>query len=325
MPGLNGAYTAYSEVQTMADEINSILGKESQYTKVGMGVTKRILKAVANYSSPIDAYYYAETTLNRNSLNKPFVEKYKKFYDDNYAAYTQFGEIISNALEEKIKPEEAFAQLEAYKGEEGVNSVFVDYYKFALAYELGQDEKTQLEFLRDLEASAEASGEDYGWLYYQPLALALYDSGEYEQAIVYLDKIISRNTSDYAASDLKMRAQVSLGDTEAAGKTVEKFKSVYENSEVQYYSDLIQVEYLRATGKYDEAKVLCVEAINREEIPQTNAMVNLIFFLIKNHFLMSRLLILKKQVNRTAGLKHIGIKVLRRNIMQTSLLPALTE
>lgn len=178
-----------------------------------------------------------------------------------------------------MKPETAFEKIEALRGTEGIKDVFVDYYKYALAYELSEPVEVQLEMLRDLEKSAEKSGEDYGWLYYQPLAQALYDSGEYEQAIVYLDKIISRNTSDYAASDLKMRAQVSLGDTEAAGKTVEKFKSVYENSEVQYYSDLIQVEYLRATGKYDEAKVLCVEAINREEIPQTNAMVNLIFFL----------------------------------------------
>lgn len=294
------AYEAYSDVSEAADQfntyVNQIFGTNIEYIKKGEGIGKRLVTAVANYYSPIDAYYYAETTLNRNSLNKPFVEKYKKFYDDNYAAYTQFGEIISNALEEKIKPEEAFAQLEAYKGEEGVNSVFVDYYKFALAYELGQDEKTQLEFLRDLEASAEASGEDYGWIYCLTLAQALYDTGSYDETIEYADKIIGTNKSSYEAYLLKMNSQLQLGQKEDAGKTVAEFKEYNGISELSYFADLLEIQYLRSTGEYDKAQALCLEAVAKHEtVPETNGVINLIYS-------MENKLLTTSELNRQSAL-----------------------
>jgi len=276
------AYEAYSDVSEAANQfntyVNQIFGTNYEFIKSGEGVGKRLVTAVANYYSPIDAYYFAENTLSKASLNKPFVEEYRKYYDDNYAAYTQFGEIISNALEEKIKPEEAFAKLDEFKGKEGVNSVFVDYYKFALAYELGQDTETQLGFLRDLEASAEASGDDYGWIYYLTLAQALYDTGSYDEAIKYADKITETNKSSYDAYLLKMKAQLQLGKKDGAGKTVEEFKKYNGISELSYFSDLLEIQYLRAAGEYDRARALCLEAVAKHEaVPETNGVINLIY------------------------------------------------
>ena len=81
-----GAYTAYADVQTMADEINAIIGTESQYTKVGMGVNKRIINAVANYSSPIDAYYVAQNMLTGVNVDElGFIKKYKAVCDEHDA------------------------------------------------------------------------------------------------------------------------------------------------------------------------------------------------------------------------------------------------
>lgn len=276
------AYEAYSDVSEAANQfntyVNQIFGSNYQLIKTGEGVGKRLVTAVANYYSPIDAYYFAENTLSKASLEKPFVEQYKKYYEDNYAAYTQFGETISNALEDKIKAEKAYAELDAFKGKEGINDVFVDYYKFALAYELGEDTKTQLVFLRDLEASAEASGEDYGWIYHLTLAQALYDTGSYDEAIKYADKITATNKSNYDAYLLKMKAQLQLGKKDEAGKTVEEFKKYNGISELSYFSDLLEIQYLRATGEYDKAKALCVDAVAKHEtVPETNGIINLVY------------------------------------------------
>ena len=276
------AYEAYADVSEAATQFNTyanqLFGTNYQLIRTGEGVGKRLVEAVANHYSPIDAYYFAENTLSKESLNKPFVEKYRKFYDDNYAAYMQFGETISNALEEKISAEKAFAELDSFKGKEDINDVFVNYYKFALAYELGEDAKTQLVFLRELEASAEASGDDYGWIYYLTLAQALYDTGSYEEAAEYADKILETNKTSYDAAFLKMKSQLQLGDKKAAGKTVAEFKEYSGISELSYFSDLLEIQYLRITGDYKKASALCLEAVAKHEtVPETNGIINLIY------------------------------------------------
>lgn len=276
------AYEVYTDVSEASAQFNSyvnqIFGTNYQFTKTGEGVSKRLVNAVANYYSPIDAYYYAQSALSSTALEQPFMENYAKMYNDNYTAYMQMGETISNALEGKTEIAEVLAEIEGYKGTEGMNDVFVDYYKFAIAYELGEDEQAQLELLRELEASAKASGEDYGWIYYLPLAQALYDTGDAEKAIEYLDKIIASNKSSYDAYLLKMKAQLSIGDAEGAAATVEEFKEYNGFGELTYFADLLEIQYLRVTGKYDEAKALCVEAMAAQEsVSETNGMINLIY------------------------------------------------
>lgn len=281
------AYEVYCDAGNAVTQFNSYMNQifsasdetsGFNYVMAGEGVNKRLINAVANYYSPIDAYYYAQKTLSSTALNRPFMEKYSKTYNENYEAYMLMSETFNKALEGKIKIDEVLETLEAFKGTEGINDVYVDYYKFAIAYELGEGAETQLELLRELEKSAEASGEDFGWIYYQALAQALYDTGEYAQAVEYLDKIINTNKSSYDAYLLKMKSQLKLGETDEAEKTVAEFRKTNDLSELSYFADLLEVQYLRITGKYDEAQALCVEAIAAiESVPETNAMINLVY------------------------------------------------
>lgn len=276
------AYEAYSQAGEQSTQFNSYInqlsGTEYQIITTGEGVNKRLVNAVANYYSPIDAYYFAQKVLGAESLEKPFMEEYANMYNDNYNAYMQMGETISKALEGETETSDILAELEAFRGVEGINSVFVDYYKFAVAYELGEPNEVQLELIRNLEASAEKSGKDYGWIYYLPLAQALYDNGDSNGAIEYLDKIIASNKSSYDAYLLKMKAQLNSGDAEGAAATVEEFKEFNGEGELTYFSDILEIQYLRCIGKYDEAKAFCVEAAAaHESVPETNGMINLIY------------------------------------------------
>jgi len=271
-----GAYTAYADVQTMADEINSILGMESQYTKVGMGVNKRIINAVANYSSPIDAYYVAQNMLGSTKVGElGFVKKYKAVSEEHDATFDLIEETLNKAYDEKPDAEKIYAELDSFKGKEGVTDLYIDFYKFAVADLLKSDVNYQVEILKDLEESALATGKDYGWIYYQPMAETLAAAGKGEEAVEYLEKIISNDTSKYDAYSLKMDIELDSGNKDAASKTLAEFKVNNEETETAY---MLEIVYLRRTAQQDKAKTLCLEAIESyESIPELHRQLALVY------------------------------------------------
>ena len=270
------AYTAYADVQTMADEINSILGKESQFTKIGMGVNKRIINAVANYSSPIDAYYVAQrviTTANVDELG--FMKKYKAVCDEHDATFDQIEETLNKAYDENPDAEAIYAELDTFKAMEGVTPLYVDFYKFAVADLLESDLETQVAMLEDLEKACLATGKDYNWLYCQPMAETLCAAGRGEEAIKYIDLLIKNDTSRYDAYALKMDVQLDSGNKDAASKTLAEFKVNNEETETAY---LLEIEFLRRTGEQEKAKTLCLEALELyESIPELSRQLALIY------------------------------------------------
>lgn len=270
------AYTAYADVQTMADEINSILGQESQYTKVGMGVNKRIINAVANYSSPIDAYYVAQNLLGSTEVNKlGFMKKYKAVSEEHDATFDLIEETLNKAYDETPDAEKIYAELDSFKGKEGVTDLYIDFYKFAVADLLESDVNYQVDVLKDLEAAALATGKDYGWLYYQPMAETLAAADRDEEAVEYLSKIIEKDTSKYDAYKLKMDIELDMGNKDAASKTLAEFKVNNEETETAY---MLEIVYLRRTAQQDKAKTLCLEALEvYESIPELNRQLALVY------------------------------------------------
>lgn len=269
-----GAYTAYADVQTMADEINAIIGKESAYTKVGTGVSKRIINAVANYSSPIDAYYVAQNMLG-NADELGFMKKYKAVCDEHDATFDLIEETLNKAYDENPDADKIYAELDAFKGQEGVTDLYIDFYKFAVADLLGSDIEVQISMLKDLEKACLATGKDYTWLYCQPMAEALCAAGKGTEAIGYLDLIIENDTSKYDAYALRMDVQLDSGDKDAASKTLAEFKVNNEQTETAY---MLEIQYLRRTGEQDKAKTLCLEALEvYESVPELSRQLALIY------------------------------------------------
>ena len=271
-----GAYTAYADVQTMADEINSILGMESQYTKVGMGVNKRIINAVANYSSPIDAYYVAQNMFGSTKTDElGFMKQYKAVSKEHDATFDLIEETLNKAYDENPDAEKIYAELDSFKGKEGVTDVYIDFYKFAVADLLKSDVNVQVEILKDLEKSALATGKDYGWIYYQPMAETLAAAGRGEEAIEYLSTIIENDTSKYDAYSLKMDIELDSGNKDAASKTLAEFKVNNEDAETAY---MLEIVYLRRTAQQDKAKPLCHDALETfGSIPELHRQLALIY------------------------------------------------
>lgn len=284
-------YNDYVESVESLNVINDSLNKvfeteERAYVSPGLGIRKKMIKVVANCYSPLDAYYYATGFLSEKEMAMPFMKDYTRIYNDFQNTYSVVEETFNRAFENETDYKTILAEMDSHKGKEGVNEVFLNYHKYVIAVNLGASTSEQVEILRTLEKTAEASGEDYGWLCNPVLAQALYDMGDYDGSMVYIDRIIESNKSSYDAYRFKMRIQVMNGNAEEAGKTVEEFRTNHENCEMGYYADVLEIEYLRITGDYDKAVALCTEADESyKNISETNGIMDLTY-MIENKLIM---------------------------------------
>lgn len=271
-----GAYLEYSAVSDVTYEVNTTLGIDSPYTKTGLGLSKRLVKAVANYMSPVDAYGAAQSLITNVDLNKlGFMKKYSKIYNEHMDTYEIIYETIGKAYDEGATAEKIYAELDSFKGKEGVTDLYVNFYKFALSNQLGVDSEGRLELLRELEKSCLAKGNDYGWVYCLPLAQELAAAGENEEALKYVDMIIKQDTSKYDAYYLKMDIELNQGDVDAASKTLAEFKVNNEEYETAY---MLEIIFLRRTGKTEEAKSLCIDVLGEyDTVPEIHRQLALVY------------------------------------------------
>lgn len=291
----HAAYEQYYEgyrlsverINVINDSLNRIFETEERaYINPSLGLKKRMINVVANYYGPLDAYYYATGFLSERELAMPFMKDYEKMHQAFQTTYMTVEETFNKSFEENPDYKTILAEMDKYAGKEGVDDVFLNYHKYVIAVNLGAPVSEQLEILRNIEKLAAESGDDYDWLCNPTMAQTLYDAGEIDETMVYLEKIIESNKSNYEAYRLKMKIQVMAGDIEAAGKTVAEFRENHENNELSYYADVLEIEYLRFIGEYDKAEALCIEADESyKNVPETNGMMDLIY-MIENKLVM---------------------------------------
>lgn len=255
------AYNVYSnDVPTVVDEINSYFDESMQLVRTGMGIDKRMVDSMAHYSSPIDAYYLAQSNITDVDLETlPFLDDYRAVYTAYSDTYSAAGETFNMLYEENADLDKICAEFEKYKGTEGVTDLYIDYFKCLAANELGADDAKMLECLNALEASCNEAGGDYSWLYYQLIAEVYASAGETEKALEYLGVLIEADKSKYDAYALSMDIALDSGNLEEADRLVTEYTTNNEGFESAY---LLEVKYLRRTGETEKAEVLCTEGIN---------------------------------------------------------------
>lgn len=260
----NSWYTAfleYSEVDTVVSEVNSILGSSALNNLVqsGSDVKLKLINAVAKYSNPLDAYSYASNYFTEEEIEKNATLRGYKEMQEAYAFnYETLYEGIEIMYSEDGTYEEVVAKFESFRGTEGVEDIFVDYFITAAAsyYRLSAEE--QLACFEKIDASAKASGNDYRWLYYIDYANMLNDAGESEKAIALLDEMIAEDNTAYDYYTLKMKTQIAQGKLDAAEETCSAFEANNEGYDTTY---ILRAVLLRCQGKTSEAKELLNEAL----------------------------------------------------------------
>ncbi len=260
----NSWYTAfleYSEVDTVASEVNSILGSSplNNFVKTGKSVKLKLVNAVAKYSNPLDAYSYATNFFSEDEIEKNAdLRSYKESQEAYKTSYETLYDGIQMMTSNLSDFEEVSAKFESFRGTEGVDDVYVDYFITAAANYFGIPIEEQLTYFEKMDASAKASGKDYRWLYYTDYVNILNDAGKSEEAIALLDEMIERDNTAFDYYTLKVETQIAQGNIEAADETCTTFEKHNEGYDTAY---ILRSIVLRCQGETEKAKALLNEAL----------------------------------------------------------------
>lgn len=272
------AYKEYSAVSSVISELNSIMGAESPFIKSGTGLTYKLIDTVANSYSPLDAVSVANSILGQNSIDEhSALKKYQKVRDDYTLAYETLKPSIDAMSYGMAGKETTYESFERARSTEGINGIYIDYFLYNAALFFYDTTDVQLKYLEAVDKAAKESEEDYSWLYYQDYANALYESGDYDGAMEYVNLLTESDKTKFGAFELKLRIAVAKGDMDAATAVVEDFKEYNEGYDTCY---VLEATLLRVTGKTEEAKILLNEAIEQyDSVPELHRQLALVYLL----------------------------------------------
>lgn len=250
----NNAYTAYSEVDAVAQEINATIGGNFSAVIVGERIAVRKLVSMAHVYSPVDAGYSIEQ-------NYPAVAgKYKKLaasekaYKDYYAAYRACSDILDAFTGGNMTYDEARAQIDtAVEGGE-FDSCYVSYIKFSIAKYAGESNENLLALLKE----SEKAGPDKGWLYNTDFVDVYLAVGDFDSAEKYSNLLIDDNKNSGEAYYNKLMCLMARDKKDEAFALCDEFDGNNPGNETVY---TLRVAAMRRFGDIDGAKELCQKGI----------------------------------------------------------------
>lgn len=273
------AYTEYSAVPSVVEEITSILGGESPFVQTGSNISVKKFDALAHYTSPLEAFYYEGTSVQHlEGKFNPTMKDYYEIYNDYMSSY----DIVLNALDTKFgtsspTAEEMHAAVEELRGTEGLNDIWVDYYHLTFAYNFNESDEVALGYLKAIDENVKKTDLDYSWLYYNEIADLLYKTEDYEGSSEYLDKLIKKDRTNFGAYELKMRIIMKNEGLDEAKKLLDDFIKYNEGIDTAY---VLETMYLRCAKEYDKAIELCTEGLEEYgSSPEINRQLALLYLL----------------------------------------------
>lgn len=273
------AYTEYSNVDAVIDELTTILGGDSPFLKTGSKLAVKRFDALSHYTSPLEAFYYEGTGVEH--LEGKSIGKMKEYYEI-YNTYLSTYDIVLTTLENEFgtsspTAEEMHAVVESLRGTEGVSDIWVDYYHLTFVYNYDESDEEALKYLKAIDEAAKKTKLDYSWLYYTEIADILYKNGDYEGSSEYLDKLIKKDRTNFGAYELQMRITMKNDGLEKAKNLLDEFIEHNEGLDTAYVLEII---YLRCAKEYDKAIELCTEAMEEYgSSPEINRQLALIYLL----------------------------------------------
>lgn len=280
------AYTAYGDVDSVITEINGIIGTETSFIKKGCNLKRRQVSAVANAYSPLEAANYIATAFTAD--DDGFVQRcselkeYKKELEDFQNTYNAVTEAGGDMLYDGSKIDDVVKAFLSVKGQDGVKSVYVDYFVCnADSFLAPEDTQRALKDYETLEVSENMSGKDYSWLYYQEYAKLCLKAGDTDRAIELMDRIIGKDNGNYSAYLSKMKALIIAGKKDEAEKLIYEFVKHNDAADTEY---VLRITYHRYVGEYDKVKALCEEAFEENDfVPELHRQLAIVYLLEKDY------------------------------------------
>ncbi len=255
------AYVEYSEVDSVINEINSILGTSelNGFIKAGNEVKAKLVEAYGKSTNPISAYTLAKQYFTDEEMEKyPSLSEYKFMNSAYNTSYDSISAVLDYMMQEGSSYETTLAKLDELRGNEDIEEIFIDYFSAAVASYFNLPIDEQVASFAKLDEAAKASNNDYRWLYYKDYAELLIKAGQTDKANAIFDEMIAENKNADDYYSIKIKSLLSVDDIEGAEKTLDAFKVDNEGSDSAY---IFEITLLRSKGELDKALELCTEAL----------------------------------------------------------------
>lgn len=280
------AYYAYSETDSIKEQLSSILGRDIPLIKIGCGVKAKRIEAVAHAYSPLEAGNSIGTvfTVEEDSYvkhNKKLME-YKKILETFQSSYNAISVAGGDMVYDGATVDEVEQAFLSVKGQEGVEDVFV-YYMICNAAEY--IERDNLELIKEkyiaLDKVAKAADKDYKWLYYQDYATLYLKLNQPDESIALMNELLGNDKGNYNVYLTKLRALMLKGEKDKASALIDEFTKYNDTVDAKYVLD---ATFYRLSGEYDKVKEICTEAFQSYDyIPELHRQLALTYLLQKDY------------------------------------------
>lgn len=273
----NTAFTVYDDVSGIISTVTDNFGESSIFSKListGSAFDMRAMECAADMYGPLDAVQSFDSGVFRSSGAydyKQYSRRYKKLYSET-EEFTSTVSAINDLLTEITSDEDItlegynkrIPEIEAFKGKEGVNDVYLEYIIAMVAEQaFGVEDAQLLEYVKKVDEAAKADGGDYSWLYYEMYTTLLVGAGDYESATPYLMEMMEKDVSNYYSRIQMCRILVSRGKTDEAAAIANEYQSnnlIDDDYTEDAYALLIYMS--RALGDYESALHYAKSALN---------------------------------------------------------------
>lgn len=255
------AYVEYNEVDSVINEINSILGTSelNGFIQAGSDVRVKLVEAYGKSTDPINAYSLASHYFTDEEIEKhPSLREYKFMNTAYNTSYEAVSGVLDYMMQDGSTYEATISKLEENRGKEGVEDVLIDYFSAAAASYFNIPVEEQIACFEKIDETAKKSDKDYRWLYYVDYAKLLTQAGMTDEANRLSDEMIAENNNADDYYSLKLKAFLSADDFDGAEKVIEDFKVYNEGYNSAY---VMEIALMRSKGELDKALELCTEAL----------------------------------------------------------------
>ena len=268
------AYTSYSGVTDVIDSITESLGDGNFFTRfvqTGSNADMKEFETYAEISNPLSAYQnksYIFTSAGSTQYQQH--SKKFKYYEDFYNAYLNtytaleepLNELSSLSEYDKETTGKILKDMEAVRGQDGVDDVLLDYFIYNAAGMGGIDGDELYAYLDKTVEDDKANGEKYACLYQSEYLDSLVRRGENDEAKTVAQALMDEDISNYDAYLQMTRLLIAEGDMDAAESTVGTYcdNTRTEDGDFSDYGYALVIYLYRVQGKYDELHTLSFQA-----------------------------------------------------------------
>lgn len=273
----NTAFTVYDDVSGIISTVTDNFGESSVFSKListGSAFDMKAMECASDMYGPLDAIQSFDSSIFRSNGAydyKQHSQRYKKLYKET-EDFTSTISVINDLLTEITSDENVtleefdkrIPEIEAFKGKEGVNDVYLEYVIAMVAEQaFGVEDAQLLSYVKKVDEAAKADGGDYSWLYYEMYTTLLVGEGDYESATPYLMDMMNKDVSNYYSRIQMCRILVSRGKTDEAAAIANEYQSnnlIDDDYTEDAYALLIYMS--RALGDYESALHYAKSALN---------------------------------------------------------------